>query len=195
MLVYKQNELMSDLLFTVHQHGGDDVTWKPPIAHLLFRIWSKQQGVISHWLRRQIDKKFPLIFSSMFFNMNPLGAYFIYQSHNPGKLTFVNVLFWGKRATVHSLSFQQQFRLSVNMSTAHDLARILASYAPINVNPVVGSTGKGRGFDAWDYPPVGLLIVQSDAGVGTFDFDRQKPGINSEAVTKSVPQGFLKVLN
>ena len=31
MLVDKQNELMSDLLFTVHQHGGDDVTWKPPI--------------------------------------------------------------------------------------------------------------------------------------------------------------------
>ena len=27
----KQKELMSGLLFTVHQHGGDDVTWKPPI--------------------------------------------------------------------------------------------------------------------------------------------------------------------
>ena len=32
MLVDKQSELMSDLLFTVHQHGGDDVTWKPPMA-------------------------------------------------------------------------------------------------------------------------------------------------------------------
>ena len=42
-------------------------------------------------------------------------------------------------------------------------------------------------------PHVGLLIVRSDPGVGTFDFDRQKPGINSEAVTKSVPRGFLKV--
>ena len=31
MLADKQNELMSDLLFAVHQHGGDDVTWKPPI--------------------------------------------------------------------------------------------------------------------------------------------------------------------
>ena len=30
MLVDKQNELMSNLLFTVHQHGGDDVAWKPP---------------------------------------------------------------------------------------------------------------------------------------------------------------------
>ena len=48
-----------------------------------------------------------------------------------------------------------------------------------------GGAGKGRGFDAWDYPPVGLLIVRSDPGVGTFVFDRQKPGINSEAVTKS----------
>ena len=40
-------------------------------------------------------------------------------------------------------------------------------------------------------PAVGLLIVRSDPGVGTFDFDRQKPGIpgiNSEAVTKSVPR-------
>ena len=26
MLGDKQNELMSDLLFAVHQHGGDDVT-------------------------------------------------------------------------------------------------------------------------------------------------------------------------
>ena len=32
MLVDKQSQLMSDLLFTIHQHGGDDVTWKPPIA-------------------------------------------------------------------------------------------------------------------------------------------------------------------
>ena len=38
--------------------------------------------------------------------------------------------------------------------------------------------------------------MRSDPGVGTFDFDRQKPGIpgiNSEAVTRSVPRGFLKV--
>ena len=43
------------------------------------------------------------------------------------------------------------------------------------------------------FPPVGLLIVRSDPGVGTFDFDRQKPGTNSEVVTQSVPRGFLKV--
>ena len=45
-------------------------------------------------------------------------------------------------------------------------------------------------------PPVGLLIVRSDPGVpgvGTLDFDRQKPGIYSEAVNTSVPRGFLKV--
>ena len=38
--------------------------------------------------------------------------------------------------------------------------------------------------------------MRSDPGVGTFDFDRQKPGIpgiNSEAVTRSVSRGFLKV--
>ena len=36
MLVDKQSELMSDLLFTVQQHGGDDVTWKPPIINQSF---------------------------------------------------------------------------------------------------------------------------------------------------------------
>ena len=36
-------------------------------------------------------------------------------------------------------------------------------------------------------PPVGLLIMRSDPGVWTFDFEQQKPAINSEAVTKSVP--------
>ena len=35
--------------------------------------------------------------------------------------------------------------------------------------------------------------MRSDPGVGTFDFDRQKPGTNSQVVTKSLPQGFLKV--
>ena len=52
---------------------------------------------------------------------------------------------------------------------------------------------RGRDLMPETIPPVGLLIVRSDPGVGTFDFDRQKPGINSEAVTKSVPRGFLKV--
>ena len=32
MQVDKQSELISDLLFTVHQLGGDDVTRKPPIG-------------------------------------------------------------------------------------------------------------------------------------------------------------------
>ena len=41
--------------------------------------------------------------SNLFFNMNPLDAYFINQSHNPGKLTFVNASFWGKRVAIHKL--------------------------------------------------------------------------------------------
>ena len=62
-------------------------------------------------------------------------------------------------------------------------------YAPINVNPVGGGV-RARGGDLMSgtIPAVGLLIVRSDPGVGTFDFDRQKPGINSEAVTKSIPR-------
>ena len=42
MLVDKQSELMSDLLFTVHQHGGDDVTWKPP-KHRAISYYFTQQ--------------------------------------------------------------------------------------------------------------------------------------------------------
>ena len=60
----------------------------------------------------------------------------------------------------------------------------LCTYKCKSRGGVGGSAGKGRGFDA--YPPVGLLIVRRDPGVGTFDFDRQKPGINAEAVTKEV---------
>ena len=43
MLVDKQSELMSDLLFTVHQHGGNDVTWKPPIV----REWNVHLEICS----------------------------------------------------------------------------------------------------------------------------------------------------
>ena len=32
MMVDEQNEQMRDLLFIVYQHGGDDVTWKLPVA-------------------------------------------------------------------------------------------------------------------------------------------------------------------
>ena len=45
MLADKQSELMSDLLFTVHQHGGDDVTWKPPIHQ---RTLKEHIGHVSH---------------------------------------------------------------------------------------------------------------------------------------------------
>ena len=34
MLVDKESELMSDLLFTVHQHGGDDVS-----ENDLYKLW------------------------------------------------------------------------------------------------------------------------------------------------------------
>ena len=47
--------------------------------------------------------------------------------------------------------------------------------APINVNPVGGGGGvRARGGDLMPetIPAVGLLIVRSDPGVGTFDFDR-----------------------
>ena len=52
---------------------------------------------------------------------------------------------------------------------------------------------RGGDFMPETIPPVGLLIVRSDPGVGIFDFDRQKPGTNSQVVTKSVHRGFLRV--
>ena len=53
MLVDKQSELMSDLLFTIHQHGGDDVTWKPPI--LLNLIYFPLFLHVSQPFRMSID--------------------------------------------------------------------------------------------------------------------------------------------
>ena len=52
-----------------------------------------------------------------------------------------------------------------------------------------GVRARGRDLMPETIPPVGLLIVRSDPGVGTFDFDWQKPGINSEAVTTLLEKG------
>ena len=61
MLVDKQSELMSDLLFTVHQHGGDDVTWKPPNSKpdtSKYR-WSREEITVSKLGTSQIPTSFP----------------------------------------------------------------------------------------------------------------------------------------
>ena len=55
--------------------------------------------------------------SNLFLNMNPLDAYFINQSHNPGKLTFVNASFWEKRAAILKL------RLLFNSYPPHTISR------------------------------------------------------------------------
>ena len=39
MLVDKQSELMSDLFYTVHKPGGDDLTWKRPIVIKLYAMF------------------------------------------------------------------------------------------------------------------------------------------------------------
>ena len=54
MLVDKQSELMSDLLFTVHQHGGDEVMWKPPICGRLLYLHSKFEILILREYLKQI---------------------------------------------------------------------------------------------------------------------------------------------
>jgi len=51
MLVDKQSKLMSDLLFTVHQHGGDDVTWKPPVVKVLDGNSNRRKAAIEFNLR------------------------------------------------------------------------------------------------------------------------------------------------
>ena len=58
---------------------------------------------------------------NLLFNMNPLDAYFINQSQNPGKLTFVNALFWEKKGSYTQATSSFQFR-RVNISTAHDVS-------------------------------------------------------------------------
>ena len=44
MLADKQSELMSDLLFTIHQHGGHDVTWKTTIKLAADKLKKKKNN-------------------------------------------------------------------------------------------------------------------------------------------------------
>ena len=67
--------------------------------------------------------------------------------------------------------------------------------APINVNPVGGGGECGQGAGIWCLrlsPCRAFDCVKWRWGRDVW-FDRQKPVINSEEVTKSVPPGFLKV--
>ena len=64
MLVDTQNKLMSNLLFTVHQHGGDDVTWKPPIHWIeiypVDRDFNPVDSIIhllNNWAQNEICQK------------------------------------------------------------------------------------------------------------------------------------------
>ena len=59
--------------------------------------------------------------SNLFFSMNPLDACFISQSHNPGKLTFVNVSFWEKRAAIPKL--RRPFNFDLKTHPPHTILR------------------------------------------------------------------------
>ena len=69
MLVDKENELMSDLLFTVHQHGGDDVTWKPPVTGFFTSSSTDAQG----W-RNKANVYVPYSFSRALFEQYVTGC-------------------------------------------------------------------------------------------------------------------------
>ena len=58
MLVDKQSELMSDLLFTVHQHGGYDVTWKPPIKLAADKLKKKKNKTKQKQQQQQQTKSY-----------------------------------------------------------------------------------------------------------------------------------------
>ena len=66
MLVDKQNEPMSDLLFTVHQQGGDDVTWKPPISlgEKFLRI-SRIRNIPLTWILARVFVHVPTFISQI----------------------------------------------------------------------------------------------------------------------------------
>ena len=57
MLVDKQSELMSDLLFTIHQHGGDDVTWKPSISNACTSTRKRSVPEVCNWYQLLEKKK------------------------------------------------------------------------------------------------------------------------------------------
>ena len=71
MLVDKQSELMSDLLFTVHQHGGDDETWKVFQIHapgkcFISSILSKFWWYALHWQHKPPSSPGQRIFPRIF---------------------------------------------------------------------------------------------------------------------------------
>ena len=74
----------------------------------------------------------------------------------------------------------------------------LSYYAPINVNPVAGECGQGVGIWCLRLSPLsGFWSCEATPGSGHLTWANRRlvliPGINSEAVTRSVPRGFLKV--
>ena len=98
MLVDKQNELMSDVLFTVPQLGGDDVTWKPPISEkeatysrgvkkLIFPAqwilkfctceWSPKVRLYNETLQRYFCKHSYLVFGIFLGNLWNLGWFML----------------------------------------------------------------------------------------------------------------------
>ena len=133
ILVDKKNELMSDLLFTVHQHGSDDVTWKPPIVpthpnllevslplptFLLLCVPNQNRHAIDHFvskitwiIERQSYKNTLLLACASCVMVTPLQDY---RFLNKG---------WIKVRAVWIWTIQRKFisHFSVGSKAAHDI--------------------------------------------------------------------------
>ena len=75
MLVDKESEIMSDLLFTVHQHGGDDVTKKTTHRKPFLALLGDRSSYSYFPFNRQSENR-----AQSYFNGKPRQAYCAYCS-------------------------------------------------------------------------------------------------------------------
>ena len=95
------------------------------LGHLSFRICSKQLGVINHWLPRQIDKKLKNVLKT-FLRCESSWCLFHQSVPRSWQINFRKRVDLRKKGGYTQATSSFQFGL-VNISTAHDLARSLAS--------------------------------------------------------------------
>ena len=116
-----------------------------------------------------------------------------------GKIPSLSIYFVGTNRNIaetvyHSLYIKMKIAMSRifygHKSCHSNVMRPLCTY---QCKSRGGEWGQGAGIWRLRLSPCRAFDRAKRPRVGTFDFDRWKPGINSEAVPKSVPRGFLKV--
>ena len=130
----------------------------------------------------QIPQNTPCLYSQILHNLNVFNFPGFYSCTKRNKRKCSWEILGGKQGVLCIVQAASRVKIYMNNN----------NNAPINVNPVGRGGGEvsawGRDFMQETIPPslsgFWLLEATRGPGVGTFDFDRQKLGINSEAVTK-----------